>query len=171
MLHRIAGALLLIFIGVLVALKFQNFSDQNPSASSLLKPLSKEAISQEIREGDHQIALVNYWASWCLPCLKEFPDLVKLREKYADQGLKLILISADDESKRSAAEKILRDQKVDFETYFKGDQSLELFGELYPNWNGALPSNLIITKDGKVLEAWFGETTGPEFEERIKKHL
>lgn len=153
-----------------MALKYRNFSDEH-LPSSLLQPLSKEVIQKEIREGDHQITLINYWASWCVPCLREFPELVKLKKKYADQGLKLILISADDESKRSAAEKILMDQKVDFETYFKGDQSLALFEELYPNWNGALPANVILTKEGKILEAWFGETTGPQFEERIKKHL
>lgn len=180
MLHRIGGALLLVLIGVLIAFKYQNFTQSHlgpnsPSGSNpeseLLIPLSVEAVNAQVQNGDHKLSLVNFWASWCVPCQKEFPALLSLREELKDQGLQVILVSADQENKRSAAEEFLKKMEVDFKSYYRGDQGYKAMDQIYPGWNGALPASLIIGKDGEILDAWFGETSEEEFKSRIGKHL
>jgi thiol-disulfide isomerase/thioredoxin len=175
MLHRILGAALLVLVGVLLAYKFAAPPPRSlgttSADSSLLKPLQEDLVRHEITEGPQKITLVNFWASWCVPCRKEFPELVALRKELAQQGLKVLLISADEEEQRGAVESFLKEQKVDFPTYFKGSANIATFDHLYPRWNGALPANVIYDSKGQVLEAWFGETTRPQFEEMIKKHL
>jgi len=52
-----------------------------------------------------KVVLLDFWASWCAPCIKEFPSLVKLRERYKDKGFEIIGVNMD--SKVSKAEKFL----------------------------------------------------------------
>jgi thiol-disulfide isomerase/thioredoxin len=167
MLHRIAGAILLLIVGALIAMKYGKVSlviDPNTISKSadskLLKPVDVETVQNQITTGDHKIILMNYWASWCVPCLKEFPELIKLKQEFQARGLKLILISTDQEIDKAKAQAVLAQQGVDFETYYRGDASLDAFDTLYPNWNGALPASQILSKEGQVLDAWFGETSG-----------
>lgn len=180
MLHRIAGAFLLVFVGVLIAFKYQNFTRSHlgpngptglSAESELLTPLSTEAVKAQVQTGDHKLSLINFWASWCVPCQKEFPAILSLREELKDQGLQVILISADQENKRAAAEEFLIKMKVDFKSYYRGNQGYKAMDEIYPGWNGALPASLIVGKDGQILDAWFGETSAEEFKSRIGKHL
>lgn len=171
MLHRIAGAVLLVLVGVLIAYKF-SLSRNIESPSTILIDASIEDIRKEIQTGEHKITLVNFWASWCVPCLKEFPELLQIKEKYADKGLKVIFISADDEKQRADALRFLQAHKVTFTTYVRAhDQKYEVFDALYPGWNGALPATLIFNTKGEVLDSWFGETSGAEFEARVQKQL
>ena len=178
MIHRIGGAVLLVLVGVLLAYKLRMPPVDAPSAAGpttagiqTLEPLDLQKVRLQITEGDHKVTLVNLWATWCVPCRKEFPELLALRDKFGPQGLKLVLISADSELKKAEAQEFLNEQKVDFTSFYKGNQGFEAVDQIYPQWNGALPTSVILDKSGKVLEAWFGETTGPEFEEKLKRHL
>lgn len=137
----------------------------------MLRKLDVESIRTQISSNEKKITLINYWASWCLPCVKELPSLKALQEKYSSKGLQVILISTDDEKSKQALLSLLAKNDISFETYYRGSQSLEVLDQLYPQWNGALPSNLLVTSKGQPLEAWFGETSLIQFEERIKKHL
>ncbi len=63
-----------------------------------------ERILTYVRSTGSPLVLINFWASWCEPCKEELPALVKLEKKYSAQGLKIILVSIDDQDEISAAE-------------------------------------------------------------------
>lgn len=61
-----------------------------------VQPVSAAGLRQQIAAQKGKVVLVNFWATWCPGCVKEFPDLVKLQRAYAGRGLKVLFVSADD---------------------------------------------------------------------------
>jgi thiol-disulfide isomerase/thioredoxin len=136
-----------------------------------VQEVTAQKLLEHIKEQDSPLVLVNFWASWCEPCKVEFPHILQVRQKYADKGLKVVFVSIDDPSELDAAEKFLHEQKVDFTTYYKGKQPLKFVSEVYPNWSGAVPMSLLFGADGKIIEAWEGDTSLEEFEMRVQRNL
>jgi len=128
-------------------------------------------LLQIIKEQNSRLVLVNFWASWCEPCKIEFPHILKVREKYMNQGLRVVFVSIDDEGDRLAAETFLRAQNVDFTTFYKGKTPLKFVTEIYPNWTGAVPTTLLMGSDQKIMDAWEGDTSLEEFEARVQRQL
>jgi thiol-disulfide isomerase/thioredoxin len=128
-------------------------------------------IMAHIRGLNAPLVLVNFWASWCEPCKVEFPHILKLKETYANKGLQVLFVSVDETADQPVAEKFLRDQKVDFPTFYKGKQSLKFVAELFPKWSGAVPATVLFGPDGQIVDAWEGDTSLEEFEAKITPHL
>ena len=120
-----------------------------------------------------KVTLVNIWASWCKPCVEEFPDLVKLYRDYKDKGFTLVFISVD--SKDEIKEKVipfLEKHKVDFTTYYVDFKSMDDFINYFDkNWEGAIPSTYIYGKNGKLAQKFIGNRDYEYFEKEIQKLL
>lgn len=141
------------------------------SSYQLVQQVPVEELKTYIRDLQSPLILVNFWASWCEPCKVEFPGIMTLREKYGPQGLKVIFISIDDPTDLGAAEKFLREQKVDFPTFYKGKLPLKFVTEIYPKWTGSVPTSVLMKQDLEIVDAWEGDTSLEEFEMRVKRHL
>jgi thiol-disulfide isomerase/thioredoxin len=169
---------LLIILGLAVATgiaatSYWNLTKDPSHAehSSLLVEASPEKILTDIKALNSPLVLVNFWASWCGPCKAEFPFIMSLRKKFADRGLKVVFVSVDEEADADAALAFLKEQNVDFPTYFKGKQSVNFVAKIFPNWSGAIPATIMFAPDQKVVESWEGDATLQEFESKIQKHL
>jgi thiol-disulfide isomerase/thioredoxin len=126
-------------------------------------------VHQFIEERNGKVTLVNVWATWCTPCKKEIPSLLKLRNKYITRGFDLIFVSADDiELARTAVPRTLRQFGVDFQTYIKHDSTDEAFiMGMSPDWNGALPTSFLYDKEGKLVDMMIGERSYEQFEKAV----
>ncbi len=111
--------------------------------------------------------LVNVWATWCAPCVKEFPEIVKLQKALKDE-LQVIFISADFPGSKSDVEEFLSKQNVGWTTYFKNDNDQRFINALSEKWTGALPATLILAKDGSEVKFTEGLLTYEEFEKYAK---
>lgn len=99
------------------------------------------------------IYLINFWATWCVPCIKEIPALNELTEKYSGTKLKVIMVSMDMpnqiesrlipfiEKKNIKAEVILLDDP-DFNTWID---------KVSPDWSGGIPATLIYSKNSRTF--------------------
>ena len=103
--------------------------------------------------------LVNMWATWCVPCREEFPDLLRLRRDYAGRGLRVVLVSGDFHSEAAAARRFLQEQGVDFPTYIKAGKDMEFINAFEPRWSGVLPATFIYDTDGALRHAWEQKTS------------
>ena len=159
----------LLLIGAGVAA--WQFSRMDVSDRGLVREATAKQILDHVQDLKAPLVLVNFWASWCEPCKLEFPHILKLRKTFADKGLQVVFVSVDDPSDLSAAEKFLRENQVDFKTFYKGKQSLKFVSEIYPNWSGAVPTTVLIGPGGKIVDAWEGDTSGEEFQTKIQPHL
>jgi len=132
---------------------------------------SPESILQYVRASKSPLILLNFWASWCQPCKEELPAIKSLNEEFAGKGLKVILISIDDPDEVDIAINYLKDNALDFTTFYKGGQSLKFVSHIYPQWTGAVPATLLMNSDLKILDAWEGDSSLEELKQRVQKQL
>ena len=123
-----------------------------------------QAISLKNYPG--KVLVLNFWASWCKPCVDEMPSLNEFSKRMAPEGVTVLGISVDhDETKYK---KFLKDANIAFQTYrdVKADIAASYGTYKYPE-------TYIIDKQGKVVEKIIGEEfwLNPNVIQRIRRHL
>lgn len=99
-----------------------------------------------------KVRLINFWASWCGPCVAEFPDLVIIDRMYRGRSFEFISISVDKEARKTDALNLLRRQEASNKNYiFNDDDVYKLIDAIGNEWQGALPFTLVIEPGGKVI--------------------
>lgn len=145
--------------------------DTNEVSDPLLENINAEELETIIKsyQGEKAV-LVNVWATWCAPCIEEFPEIVKIQRKYENR-LQVVFISADFPDSRDRALQFLQEQGVDWTTYFKTGRDQEFIETLSNDWTGALPFSKIISKEGEVVASWENSATFSKFEKHVKQAL
>ncbi len=149
-------------------------SAQATAGDSLsVQVISLASLQELIRKDSGKVVLVNAWATWCEPCKKEIPDLLKLRTTLADKPFELILLSADDtDLVDSDVKSSLQKLGVDFPTYLIQNQSDEAFiNPMNPAWSGALPASFVYDRHGQQRKMFVGRKTYDQFYDAIKELL
>jgi thiol-disulfide isomerase/thioredoxin len=134
----------------------------------VLLPASAAQVLTAVREPGASVVVVNVWATWCIPCREEFPDLLRLRRSYRDRGLRLVLVSGDFSSERDAALGFLAEQGVDFPTYLKEGDDMEFINALDRRWSGALPATFVYDSSGMLQHFREGKTSYADFETMVQ---
>lgn len=144
-----------------------------PAQQLLLKPVDEASYPRMVAGYKGKVLLVDFWATWCVPCRKELPELVKLQAKLKARGLEIITISADEPETVNAAPKFLNDTgAAALPAYVKRAKDDDKFiGALDQKWQGALPALFLYDKTGKKVQAFFGETPIAKIEAAIAKLL
>lgn len=120
-----------------------------------------------------KVVLVNFWATWCPPCVKEFPELVKLYNDYKSKDFVLLFISLDDKSEYdSKLLPFLKKQGVDFTSYFGNFSNPEtIMNYVDKSWQGEIPFTGIYNKEGILSKTLMGNKTYEQFETEINKYM
>ncbi len=114
--------------------------------------------------------LVNFWARWCPPCKKEFPDLVAAQAKYQARGLTVVGIAIEDASGAEKVKEFAQAYGLDYSILLAGDQGLALMRAL-GNETAGLPFSLVLNRSGQVVASKLGVMSRPEMEAAIGKAL
>jgi thiol-disulfide isomerase/thioredoxin len=98
--------------------------------------------------------LVNFWATWCVPCREEFPDLVKINADYAKRNLEVITISLDDPAEiKTTVPKFLREARAgELPAYLLNVIDPDIvINMIDPQWRGALPATFLYDASGQMV--------------------
>jgi thiol-disulfide isomerase/thioredoxin len=108
-----------------------------------------DEINNRIRSGTDTIYIINFWATWCVPCLEELSHFEKLSGSYKRQKLKVLLVSLDFRSKlESTVVPFVRKKAIKNEVFLLNEINQQDYIErIDPDWSGALPATLIIYKN------------------------
>ena len=127
--------------------------DEKATTEVKLVPVKwKGYLEQVASHKDAKLIVVDAWASWCGPCMENFPHLVDMHRKYADQGLVAISLSMDEADvpkKVAAATKFLKEQKALFTNLILDERLDDGFEKLNL---GTIPAVFVYTPDGKELK-------------------
>lgn len=133
-------------------------------AAAAAGPLPDGALDLNDYRG--QVVLVHFWASWSTPCRRSFPWLAAMHDRYADQGLVIIVVNEDDAA--SAARAFLEEFPVSFTRIRDAD------GELFEAWDiVAMPSSYVIDRGGQIVARYLGFKPAQvaEFEAAVRDAL
>ncbi|MFW6370936.1 MAG: TlpA disulfide reductase family protein [Bacteroidota bacterium] len=95
--------------------------------------------------------LINFWASWCVPCLEEMPALEKIKEKYQSQKFKILLVSLDQPDQvGSRLLPAIKRLNITSDVILLDDPDFNSWiSKVNPNWEGAIPATLIYNNSNR----------------------
>jgi thiol-disulfide isomerase/thioredoxin len=144
-----------------------------PEASRLKGEVDAKGLAAAIASQKGKVVLVNFWATWCVPCRQEFPDLVRLEKAYRGKGLAVVGVSTDLSKDLPAVEKFLAASRPDFPNYRKksgGDDQI-FIESVDGEWGGELPFTVLYSRDGKKARVLSGMQSYANFEREVVKLL
>lgn len=126
-----------------------------------VRPITAQGVRRMIDASKGRILVVNLWATWCVPCIEEFPDLVRLHGELSDSGVSVVGISIDDEEDLSTKVIPFLDRlNVPFNVWIKQSGGDEQFiTAMNPDWSGAVPATFIYDRRGRQRRMLIGRQT------------
>jgi thiol-disulfide isomerase/thioredoxin len=116
--------------------------------------ISENGIKNLIKNKSEKLRLINVWATWCGPCVVEFPEFITMNRMYRGREFEFISISADEPAKKDKALKFLKSKQASGANYiFSVDDKYKLIEAIDPKWQGALPYTILVEPGGKIVYA------------------
>lgn len=160
---RIAVAVVLILLVVL----FKTCSvGELPPGRPALEFTAEDLLGNKISLSDYRgkVVLLDFWATWCGPCLAELPNVKQVYHKYRDEGFIVIGISLD--SDRQALETFLMEQGIEWPQIFDGKGWDNEISDLYRVYS--IPSTFLVDRDGIIR---YTDLRGRSLERSVKELL
>lgn len=123
-----------------------------------LHPIGADDLKKLRKNGTNRIMLVNFWATWCAPCIGEFPELQTTYRMYRGRGLEFVTVSANTPEQKPAVLDFLRQYHASSSNrQFATDDTDALQAAFDPLTPAALPFTLLLAPNGDVLHQQLGE--------------
>ena len=156
-----------------IAVPVRTVSAEGPGTTTLnAKPapdFTLEAVGgQRVSLSDYKgkVVMLNLWATWCPPCVRETPQLIRVYEQYRDQGFVILGINTTYQDDRAKVEQFVSDKGVSYPILLDVDDE---FGQKY----GArlLPTSYLVDRDGKIVTTKIGEIDEAQLGEQVQALL
>jgi len=112
-----------------------------------------------------RVRLVDFWATWCPPCLEEIPSLKALHDAYAEKGLTILAISMDDDPEK-VVPPFVEKHKISYTNLLGNPEVADAFGGVV-----GLPTTFLVDRNGTITDTYVGGTPKEVFERRIRELL
>ena len=134
-----------------------------PAPTWQLFDLAGQAVSSDQFKG--KVVVVDFWATWCPPCVAEIPGYIALQKKYAAQGLVIIGVSLDRKGP-SAVREFAIARGMNYTMVMGDDASVEAFGGI-----DAIPTTFLINRRGVIVHKKIGALSSEEYEKLVQQAL
>ncbi len=119
-----------------------------------LEMIDEAGIKDLIKNNSNKLRLINIWATWCGPCVTEFPEFILMQQMYGARDFEFISISADNPAKKDKVHSFLKKKQAATKNYlFSLDDKYKLIEAVDPEWQGALPYTILVEPGGKIVYA------------------
>lgn len=158
---------------IVLFLSFWNCNAQD-SENYVLKSVNYEELQSVLQKEDGKLYVVNFWATWCKPCIEELPHFMEVNEKFKDNpNYKMILVSLDSAKQlNTKVKKFIENNNLKVDVYLLDDNKKmnEWIPATDPSWSGAIPAT-IFYKNKKKVHFQEMQMTKYELEDIINDNL
>jgi len=113
--------------------------------------VSPEEIQALVQSNQGKVVVLNFWASWCPPCLEEFPDIIEVYDEYHSRGLEVIAVSMNADDELEDIDNFLQDFVPPFTIYRSATQDEAFYDGVIQPWYGEIPMTLIYDTSGERI--------------------
>ena len=158
----------LFVLGLALSLGMGNAqADTKPAPDFTLRNLKKKEVTLSKLQG--KVVLINFWATWCQPCMAEMPHLQAMYEELKDQGFEILSVSIDEARDASKVKPLIRRGKYTFPVLL--DKKTQVAPLYFPDKN--VPYNALVDREGNLVWSKLGYTPGEEklIKEKVLEYL
>jgi thiol-disulfide isomerase/thioredoxin len=122
------------------------------NAKVTIEEVSANEIKSIIKNDGNKYRLINLWATWCGPCVIEFPEFITIDRMYRGRDFEFISLSADKLNKKDEVLRFLKEKEASNKNYiYSGANTYNLIEAVDENWQGVLPYTLLIAPGGELI--------------------
>ena len=146
-----------------------NFAVQEIDTARLLELLRRDGGA-----GRNRPLLVNFWATWCVPCREEFPDLVRLDNEFRARGLEFFTVSLDELAEiRTTVPQFLREMRATASPAYllNASEPADAITAVDPSWGGGLPATFLYDARGQIVFKHMGRIRPDELRAAIERTM
>jgi thiol-disulfide isomerase/thioredoxin len=136
-----------------------------------LPRIDARGIQSLVGRNKGKVVLLHFWATWCAPCLVEFPALVKLHAAYKARGLEVIAISLNDLAESQAVMRFVHTHNPAFPVFMTGTVGDKFYRAIDERWSSGLPLTMMYDRTGKLRRFRDGARTFTQFEQDVQALL
>ena len=128
------------------------------SAQTNIATYNFDQFSQFLNNDDDTTYVINFWATWCAPCVKELPYFEDLNQEYSEEAVKVLLVSLDFENQiEKKLVPFLKEKQLESEVVVLVDSDANRWiSAIHDEWSGVIPATLIYNnKNKKFIEGEF----------------
>jgi thiol-disulfide isomerase/thioredoxin len=124
--------------------------DHDPA---VLVPIDRNALIGELSASKGRVVLVNLWATWCTPCLREIPDLLALEAELSGEEFRLLAVSMDDAYSKDWVSEFKAKHFPTLRSFINAELDMDtLVSGIDPVWNETLPTSYVLNREGEVVQ-------------------
>ena len=124
-------------------------TNEDTESSIKIATLNYEALKPLLHKNEDKTYVINFWATWCMPCVKELPAFEKLNAAYKDKNVEVVLVSLDfPKQKESNLIPFVKNRKLESKVLHFDDPNEQFWiPDIAENWSGSIPATLIYNKE------------------------
>ena len=130
----------------------------DPHDPGILVPMDRDTLRGELSASEGRVILVNLWATWCTPCLREIPELLALEAELSASDFRLLAISMDDAYSEGWVTEFKAKHFPTLVSFINAELDMDtLVSVIDPVWNETLPTSYIFNREGEVVKKLQGK--------------